>query len=86
MIGYFAADSAQAAVRDLQADRGLSVSEVARYLNVDRRTVQRLFGKGRIRSDAADRIAVALGRHPCELWPDWFKAARSRPGTKSSAL
>lgn len=21
--------------------------------------------------DAADRVAVALGRHPAEVWPDW---------------
>lgn len=27
-------------------------------------------------SDAqADRLAVAFGRHPCELWPTWFQDA-----------
>lgn len=29
----------------------------------------------RLRYDTADRIAVGLGRHPSELWPEWFLAS-----------
>ena len=41
-------------------------------LQVDRSTLHRLLNRDQLRSDAADRIAVTLGRHPSELWPDWF--------------
>jgi hypothetical protein len=41
-------------------------------LQVDRSTLHRLLSRDRLRSDAADRIAVTLGRHPSELWPEWF--------------
>jgi lambda repressor-like predicted transcriptional regulator len=34
--------------------------------------LQRVLAKRSVRSDTADRIAVALGRHPWELWPEWF--------------
>ena len=51
-------------------DGSLSAASVA--LGVDRSTLHRLLSRDRLRSDAADRIAVTLGRHPRELWPDWF--------------
>ena len=51
-------------------DGNLSAASVA--LRVDRSTLHRLLSRDRLRSDAADRIAVTLGRHPSELWPDWF--------------
>lgn len=46
-----------------------SITEVT---GIDRRTFERLRHRRRIRSDSADRIAVALGRHPSEIWPEWF--------------
>ena len=51
-------------------DGNLTVASLA--LQVDRGTLHRLLSRDRLRSDAADRIAVILGRHPSELWPDWF--------------
>ena len=51
-------------------DGNLTAASLA--LQVDRSTLHRLLSRNRLRSDAADRIAVALGRHPSELWPDWF--------------
>ena len=51
-------------------DGNLTVASAA--LQVDWSTVHRLLSRDRLRSDAADRIAVTLGRHPSELWPDWF--------------
>jgi lambda repressor-like predicted transcriptional regulator len=51
-------------------DGNLTAASVA--LQVDRSTLHRLLNRDQLRSDAADRIAVTLGRHPSELWPEWF--------------
>jgi lambda repressor-like predicted transcriptional regulator len=45
---------------------------LAEELRIDRRTLQRVLAKRCVRSDTADRISIALGRHPGELWPEWF--------------
>ncbi len=69
---FFAASPAQQAItRLLQAANG-NLSEVAEVLRLDRSTVYRLMRRSWLRYDAADAIAVALGRHPVELWPEWF--------------
>ncbi|MGH3264465.1 MAG: hypothetical protein ACRDNS_20995 [Trebonia sp.] len=41
-------------------------------MRIDRRTLQRLLVRRAVRSDTADRIAIALGRHPSEIWSQWF--------------
>ena len=60
------------AVRAMAARRHCSLSEVAVLLRLDPRTVERVLARSQLRSDTADTVAVALGHHPCELWPDWF--------------
>jgi lambda repressor-like predicted transcriptional regulator len=45
---------------------------LAEVLRIDRSTLYRLLQRSRLRYDAADSIAVALGRHPVELWSNWF--------------
>jgi lambda repressor-like predicted transcriptional regulator len=70
---WFPADPAVKALRDLAKARDLAVVDIARQLGLDRRTIQRLGRRELLRADAADRIAVALGRHPCELWSTWFE-------------
>lgn len=72
MNGYYPAEPAQRAMRRLADHNELSICELAALLGLDRRTVQRTLAKTRLRTDAADHIAVALGHHPSELWPDWF--------------
>ena len=52
--------------------RERSIVDLAQELRIDRRTLQRVQSKRSLRSDTADRIAIALGRHPGELWPEWF--------------
>jgi len=52
--------------------RSQSISDLADELRIDRRTLQRVLAKRSVRSDTADRISIALGRHPGELWPEWF--------------
>jgi lambda repressor-like predicted transcriptional regulator len=52
--------------------RSQTITDLAEELRLDRRTLQRVLAKRAVRSDTADSIAVALGRHPGELWPEWF--------------
>ena len=52
--------------------RASSLRAVVRSSGIDRRTFERVRHRRRIRSDSADRIAVALGCHPSEIWPEWF--------------
>ena len=52
--------------------RGQTITDLAEELRIDRRTLQRVLAKRSVRSDTADRISIALGRHPGELWPEWF--------------
>lgn len=50
-----------------------TAAEIARALNVRERTVYRWLADG-VSYDLADRIAVAAGRHPCELWGEaWWQ-------------
>lgn len=68
---FLPSQPAQAALRRL-LDRGGDLSALADVLRLDRSTLHRLLCRDRLRYDAADRIAVALGCHPYELWPEWF--------------
>lgn len=47
-------------------------SELAKKTGMPRRSLLRYSQRG-LPIPAADEIAVALGLHPCELWPDWFE-------------
>jgi hypothetical protein len=74
-VRWFPAEPARRALYRLARDRRVPLTHLARLVALDRRTIQRLARRDRLRVDAADRIAVALGRHPCELWPTWFGPA-----------
>ena len=50
----------------------MTVSTLARLSRLDRDSVDRLLAGPSLSESIADRLAVALGRHPCEIWPDWF--------------
>ena len=54
------------------AERDWSLNDTAAAIGLHRSTLQQLLKRERLRWDAADNVAVALGRHPCELWPTWF--------------
>ncbi|MCU1593767.1 MAG: Winged helix-turn-helix DNA-binding [Frankiales bacterium] len=73
--GFYTAAPAQKALANLLATTEGNVTAVAELLRVDRSTVYRVLRRARLRYDAADAIAVALGRHPVELWPDWYDSA-----------
>ncbi|MDX6287689.1 MAG: Winged helix-turn-helix DNA-binding [Frankiales bacterium] len=69
---YYENAPARAALAARAADTGLPLTELAPVLGLPLRTLHRVLGGVRLRWDTADRIAVALGYHPCELWPEWF--------------
>lgn len=48
-----------------------TISDLARTIGIDRAQVQRWKRVG-LTPPAADRVAIALGHHPFELWPDWY--------------
>lgn len=50
-----------------------SVSALARALDCDRVQVSKWRRDG-LPMASADRLAVALGMHPVEVWPDWYEA------------
>ena len=57
------------------AAHDIPLTELCDVLGLPRRTLHRVLASDRLRWDAADRVAVALGAHPSELWPDWFRPA-----------
>lgn len=44
---------------------------LARVLGIDDRTVVYWKRHG-LGPEAADRLAIALGRHPGDIWPEWW--------------
>ena len=55
------------------ARRGqLQLDEVADVLHLDDGDVPAVVHERRVPWPVADRIAIALGHHPYELWPEWF--------------
>jgi lambda repressor-like predicted transcriptional regulator len=69
---FLPAAPAQRLLRQQAADHAGDLSALAQVLRLDRSTLYRVLGRDRLRYDSADRIAVCLGRHPSELWPEWF--------------
>jgi lambda repressor-like predicted transcriptional regulator len=53
-------------------DRQLSLHDLADTLRLPPRTLARVLTRTQLRWDTADRIAIALGHHPSELWPSWY--------------
>lgn len=49
-----------------------SIQALAEALNRDRAQVQKWRERG-VTILAADDIAVALGLHPVEVWPEWYE-------------
>ena len=76
---FFPAAPVRRLVARAVADCDGNVAAASAVLRVDRGTLHRLLTRDRLRSDAADRIAVTLGRHPSELWPQWFADEQTAP-------
>ncbi len=69
---FLPAAPAQRLLRQQAASQAGDLSALAEVLRLDRSTLYRVLRRDRLRYDTADRIAVCLGRHPSELWPEWF--------------
>ena len=69
---FFPAAPARRLLARVVSDHDGNLTAASAVLQIDRSTLHRLLSRDRLRSDAADRIAVTLGRHPSELWPEWF--------------
>ncbi len=56
-----------------QFEEGAFASSIAGQLGVTRTRVQQ-WRKGETRFDPyqADKFAIKLGKHPSEIWTDWF--------------
>jgi lambda repressor-like predicted transcriptional regulator len=72
---FLPAAPAQRLLRQQAAHQAGDLSALAQVLRLDRSTLYRVLGRERLRYDTADRIAVCLGRHPSELWPEWFSTS-----------
>ena len=57
---------------ELRRRDGFGLNAIALDAGISRRRLQRAVAREVLRSDAADELAIALGRHPSELWPEWF--------------
>jgi hypothetical protein len=56
-----------------QFDEDTWASTIAEHLGVGRHAVQTWReGKTCLDQWAADRYACAIGKHPSEIWPEWF--------------
>jgi lambda repressor-like predicted transcriptional regulator len=72
---FLPAAPVQRLLRQQAARQAGDVSALAQVLRLDRSTLHRVLSRQRLRYDTADRIAVCLGRHPSELWPEWFSTS-----------
>jgi hypothetical protein len=58
-------------------DRYGSGCALARALGCEHSQVNRWHTHG-LPLDSADRLAVSLGLHPVEVWPDWYRLTQER--------
>jgi hypothetical protein len=66
-----AARQPRLSLEPLVARCGGNVSELARAVRVGRTQLAHWRRDG-VPIDSADRLACGLGRHPAEVWPEWY--------------
>jgi lambda repressor-like predicted transcriptional regulator len=77
----FSAQPLQQRLSERAARAGVTTTEMCVLLGVPRRTMHRVLRSTRLRWDTADRMAIALGHHPHEVWPEWFAPSFRRIGS-----
>ena len=75
MADYFNAEPARALLTARARQAHIPICELALTIGLPKRTLHRVLSSQWLRWDIADRVAIALGHHPCELWPTWFDLA-----------
>ena len=68
----FPAEPAKQAIRRFGRRHALSIAQTATVLAIDPRLLRSVMGRRWLEWETADAIAVALRRHPLDLWPDWL--------------
>jgi hypothetical protein len=53
---------------------GATVNDIAAELGVTQRSVFRYRRSG-LTHNAADKLAIAAGYHPANVWPEWLEAS-----------
>lgn len=59
-------------LRDVLAAEGWTVALLAARAGLHPKSVARALGRPRLGVYLADALAVACGRHPGEIWAEWF--------------
>ncbi len=62
-----------------------SPNEAAAAAGVNARTIHEWRKGRRVQLNNADRIAVNLGHHPAEIWPNWWEIPAITPEEKRAA-
>lgn len=70
----FPADPVRRLLTERISRGDLHLAEMAATTRLPLRTLRRLVAARDLNWTVADRCAVALGYHPCQLWPEWFAA------------
>ena len=83
MADYFDAEPARTLLLARARQAHIPICELALTIGLPKRTLHRVLSSQWLRWDIADRVAVALGHHPCEVWPEWFGLASDE--TKENA-
>ena len=78
----FPAGPAQEAIRRFARTHAVPINDVGPVLGIDQRIVDSTMDRRWLPSHLADAVAVALRRHPCDLWPEWFPAPRAPVGRR----
>ena len=76
----FPAAPAQDALRGFARAHAVPIDDLAAVLGVEQRIITSVMGRRWLPWHLADTVAVALRRHPCDLWQDWF------PGRPSNSV
>jgi lambda repressor-like predicted transcriptional regulator len=80
----FPAAPARRVINAFASGQRITLAQAAGQLRLDAALVQAVFHRRWIPWEAADAIAVALGRHPCDLWPEWFPPEPTAAGASRS--
>jgi lambda repressor-like predicted transcriptional regulator len=80
----FPAEPARRVINAFASGRRITLAQAAAQLHLDAALVRAVFHRRWIPWEAADAIAVALGHHPCDLWPDWFPPPPTAAGVARS--
>lgn len=65
-------EPARTALRSFARHHGVRIGDLASVLSVDAALVNTAMSARWLPWEAADQLAIALRRHPHDLWPGWF--------------